>query len=272
MFFHIQKVIKYLISSLIIVLLVACNRATNQSTTGQIEDLQSKELLQGIWINEDTESPLMRILGDTIYYADKQSAPIAFKIIKDTLYTYGNDTASYKIDKQEPHLFWFHALSDNIVKLYKSEDPNDSILFIGRKLEVIPTYTEVIKRDSIVTFNNIRYRAYVYINPSKMKVVRTSYSEDGISMDNVYYDNVMHICVYEGKKSIYSSDITKQMFKGVIPADFMEQSILSEMQFTKVDREGFHFQGLFGIPESQVGYLANLIVDFNGKMIIAASK
>lgn len=33
-----------------------------------------------------------------------------------------------------------------------------------------------------------------------MKVVKTTYSEDGISMDNIYYDNVMHICVYEGKK------------------------------------------------------------------------
>ena len=35
------------------------------------------------------------------------------------------------------------------------------------------------------------------------------------SMDNVYYDNVMHICVYEGKKSLFASDITKQMFDKV---------------------------------------------------------
>lgn len=42
----------------------------------------------------------MRIEGDTIYYADSQSAPITFKIIRDTLYTYGNDTTYYKIDKQ----------------------------------------------------------------------------------------------------------------------------------------------------------------------------
>ena len=47
-----------------------------------------------------------------------------------------------------------------------------------------------------------------------------TYSEDGISMDNIYYDNVMHICVYEGKKSLYAKDITKQMFVDVIPTDF----------------------------------------------------
>ena len=51
------------------------------------------------------------------------------------------------------------------------------------------------EQDSVVNYNGTRYRAYVYINPSKMKVVKTSYTEEGMSMDNVYYDNVMHICM-----------------------------------------------------------------------------
>lgn len=55
-----------------------------------------------------------------------------------------------------------------------------------------------------------RYHGYVYINPSKMKVIRTSYSEDGIGVDNVYYDNVIHICVYKGKEMLYGEDITKR--------------------------------------------------------------
>lgn len=87
-----------------------------------------------------------------------------------------------------------------MIKLHKSEDANDSIYFVRQEL-VIPAYTEVTKRDSVVTYNGTRYRAYVYINPSKMRVIKTTYSEDGISMDNVYYDNVMHICVYEGKRA-----------------------------------------------------------------------
>ena len=70
------------------------------------EDSNAKEMLQGIWLDDETESPLMRVEGDTIFYADSQSAPIAFKIIRDTLYTYGNDTTYYKIDKQAEHLFY----------------------------------------------------------------------------------------------------------------------------------------------------------------------
>ena len=42
------------------------------------EDSNAKEMLQGIWLDDETESPLMRVEGDTIFYADSQSAPIAF--------------------------------------------------------------------------------------------------------------------------------------------------------------------------------------------------
>ena len=87
---------KYVAISLVAILLAACNSSKNpHSSSGQEEDLSAKELLQGIWLDDETESPLMRIEGDTIYYADSQSAPITFKIIRDTLYTYGNDTNYY---------------------------------------------------------------------------------------------------------------------------------------------------------------------------------
>ncbi len=235
------------------------------------EDSNAKEMLQGIWLDDETESPLMRVEGDTIFYADSQSAPIAFKIIYDTLYTYVNYTTYYKIDKQAEHIFWFHSITDNIIKLHKSEDFNDSLSFVREEV-VIPTYTEVTKRDSVVTYNGARYRAYVYINPSKMKVIKTTYSEDGISMDNVYYDNVMHICVYEGKKSLFASDITKQMFDKVVPEDFLVQAILSDTKFLKVDRNGFHYQAILAIPESSVYSIAELEISFDGTLTIASTK
>lgn len=263
---------KYIAISLIAILLLACNKSGKETQSSQQkEDLKAKELLQGIWVDDDADEPLMYVKGDTIYYADAQSAPITFKIVEDTLYTYGNDTTYYKIDKQAEHLFWFHSIADNAIKLHKSEDENDSLYF-ARRVTVIPTYTEVTKRDSIVIYDGIRYRAYVYINPSQMRVTKTTYSEDGLSMDNVYYDNVMHICVYEGKKSLFASDITKQMFNNVVPAEYLSQSILSDMRFTKVDRNGFHYLATLSIPESQIYSIVNLTVGFDGKLNISSSK
>ena len=263
---------KYVVLSLMVIFSVSCGGNKNPNFLElEEEDIAAKELLQGIWLDDETESPLMRVEGDTIYYADSQSAPITFKVMRDTLYTYGNDTAYYKIDKQAEHIFWFHSITDNIIKLHKSEDSNDSLSFVRREV-VIPTYTEVTKRDSVVTYNGTRYRAYVYINPTKIRVVKTTYSEDGISMDNVYYDNVMHICVYEGKKSLFASDVTKQMFAQVVPADFLSQAILSDTEFVKVDRNGFHYQAVLAIPESSVYSIAEIEVGFDGKLTITSTK
>lgn len=264
--------IKYIAISLLTVLLMACNNTQRQNSSEQNEDIKAKQLLQGIWLDDESDVPLMQIKGDTIYYADSQSAPIYFKVIKDTFYTYGNEQTRYQIDKQTEYTFSFHSLADNIVKLHKSEDPNDSLAFSGKPVEVIPTYTEVTKKDSVVTFDGIRYRAYVYINPSKIRVIKTIYSEDGISMDNIYYDNIMHICLYEGKKCLYASDITKQMFERVISTDFLQQAILSDMDFKGVDHKGFHYQAMVCIPESAVCNIVNLLISFDKKLIISANK
>lgn len=248
-----------------IVLFAACGSKQDAKPT---ENLTAKELLQGIWVDDETEMPLMRIEGDTIYYADPLSVPVTFKVIEDSLYVYGNETIAYKIDKQAEYSFWFHSLVDEIVKLHKSENAEDSLAFANRGVEVISTTPEVLKKDSVVMYKGTRYRGYVYINPSKMKVFKTSYSENGYSVDNVYYDNVIHICVYEGKKMLYGQDITKQMFADVFSEDFLNQTILADMNFTGVDNKGYHYQATLGIPESSVYNLVNMTIDFNNKISI----
>ncbi|MBP6065137.1 DUF4738 domain-containing protein [Bacteroides sp.] len=260
------------IAVLLVILLTACHSGKQQNSIQPDEDIHAKSSLQGIWIDSETDSPLMRIKGDTIYYSDPKNIPVYFKIIKDTLYTYGNELNRYQIDQQTEQVFWFHSYPDNIVKLYKSEEPNDSLAFSVKMLEEMPIYNEKTEKDSVIIYNGTRYRAYVYINPSKIKVIKTSYSEEGIGMDNIYYDNVMHICVYEGRKSLFASDITKQMFEHVIPTDFLTQSILSDMNFTGIDSKGYHYQAMLCIPESAVCNIANLTISFEGKLSITTAK
>ena len=101
-------------------------------------------------------------------------------------------------------------------------------------------------------YKGTRYRGYVYINPSKMKVIKTVYSDEGIGVDNVYYDNVIHICVYEGKKLLYGKDITKKVFATIFPEEVLNQTILSDMNFINVDGKGYHYEAMLRIPESSV--------------------
>ena len=89
-------------SAILIVLVVSLASCSNRQT-GEVsvkEDLIAKQLLQGIWVNDETEMPLMRIEGDTVYYANPQSAPVPFKVVHDTIYIYSNEPVAYKIDRQ----------------------------------------------------------------------------------------------------------------------------------------------------------------------------
>lgn len=245
------------------VLFACCTGKPKKAAVEEQEDLKAKEMFQGIWLSDDTEIPLMRVDGDTVYYADPQNVPVAFKIVHDTLYLCGNKVTAYKINMQTENSFSFYSLSDVLVKLHKSENPDDALVFAERKVEVIPTISEVIKKDSVVTHKGNRYHGYVYINPSKMKVIRTSYSEDGIGVDNVYYDNVIHICVYKGKEMLYGEDITKKMFASVLAPEILDQSILSDMDFLGVSEAGYLYRAALRIPESSVYNVVNLTIGFD---------
>ena len=109
---------KLVIELCCVIVLAACGNGKEQNTVE--EDSTAKALLQGVWIDDETELPLMHIEGDTIYYADPQNIPVSFKIIRDTIYVYGSNTVTYKIDRQTEYSFWFHSLADEIVKLHKS--------------------------------------------------------------------------------------------------------------------------------------------------------
>ncbi|WP_294617716.1 DUF4738 domain-containing protein [uncultured Bacteroides sp.] len=254
---------KLVIELCCVILLVACGIDKGQNVVE--EDTTAKTLLQGVWINDETELPLVRIEGDTIYYADPQNIPVSFKIVRDTMYVYGSHTVAYKIDRQTEYSFWFHSLADEIVKLHKSESPDDMLAFDNKEVEIIPT-TEVVKKDSIVMYKGTRYRGYVYINPSKMKVIRSSYSEGGISVDNIYYDNVIHICVYEGRRMLYGRDITKKIFSAIFPEDTLKQMILADMNFMGVNDKGYRYQATLCVPESSVYSLVDIAIGFDNQM------
>lgn len=249
---------KQLTTFLVAAFLFACGHPQPEASDEK-ENREAKLLLQGIWLDDDTETALMKIKGDTIYYPDADLAPVAFRIVGDSLIMEGTNTNSYKIEKQGEYIFWFHSAMGDLIRLHKTEDENDSLTFMHT--QEVPIYNDVIQKDSVVIYNNVRYRGYVYINPSRIKVIRPGVSTEGLSIDNVYYDNIIHICVYEGKKSLYAKDINKQMFQGIIPDEFLQWAILSDMDFLGVDATGFHYQATVCIPDGASCYLVNITVD-----------
>lgn len=256
-----------------LLMLTACTGKREAVSYHEEGDPVAMRMLQGIWTDAETDIPLLRVEGDSIYYADPQSLPVRFKVVHDSIYLFSTQSpVAYKIDKQSEWEFWFHAQSDDVVKLYKSEDVSDALFFRKQQVEVIASTPQVIRKDSVILYNGVRYRGYAYINPSSMKVMKTSYSEGGLAVENVYYDNVIHICVYEGKKLLYGQDVQKQLFASLFPDNYLSQTILSDMNFVAIDQHGFHYEATLGIPETQVYYLVHLTITPDKQLVMALDK
>ena len=264
-----RKLLKIFLLGGVILLFASCSqKPTNsfeqQESVSEKESKEAKALLQGIWINEETEELSFRAVGDTIFFPDTISQPTYFKIVKDSLVLESVRTR-YPIVKQLEHVFWFKNQNGDIVKLQKSDDPIHLFAFVQNRPQIL-SYTEVVKTDSVVFYDNQRYHWYLAINPTKYKVHSISYSDDGVSVDNVYYDNIMHISVFEGSKELFSSDFRKHQYNPMIPKQFLDKSVLSSMRFTGVDAQGLHFESTVCIPEGAACYKTDNIISFKGKL------
>ena len=224
-------------------------------------------MLQGIWVDEDEQDVAFKAKGDTIFYPDSTSQPVYFQIIADTLVLHGANEAKYPIVRQTRNLFVFRNQNGDEVRCVLSNDPDDASFFSSKRPLPI-NQNQLIKRDTVIDYNGERYHCYVQVNPTTYKVISPSYNDDGVEVDNVYYDNIVHLSVYKGAECLYSRDLRKEMFKGKVPAQFLAQSILSNVEFGKVDSKGFHFDTTVCIPDGASCYMFDVTIGFGGKSVI----
>ena len=245
-----------------VLLLVGCSGQQEQAMSE--EDLEAKALMQGVWADAETEDVSFRVAGDTIFYADSTSMPAYFKIVGDSL-TLSSGT-SYAIEKQTGHVFSFRNQNGDLITLHKLDEAEADSLFVTDTKPTVMTYTHQVKTDSTVSYNGARYHWYIAINPTRYKVVRRTFNDDGMEVENVYYDNIMHISVYNGAQCLYSSDFRKQQYNHLVPVKFLEEAVLANMEYSKADAAGLHFNATLCIPDGASCYLVETIISYKGQM------
>ena len=254
------------LSIIILLALALCscgNRSATVPVTEQDEDRDSKAMLQGFWVDDETEEAAVLVKGDTIFYSDSTSMPAYFRIVGDSLVLASGTT--YNIDRLTENLFWFRNQNGDLVKYRRSSNPEEDSTWV-HDIPHIMTYTHQVKTDSVVNYGGNRYHWYIAINPTKYKVVKHTYSDDGVEVDNVYYDNIMHISVYNGAQKVYSSDFRKSQYSKYVPADFLEQAVLGNMEFSSIDAEGLHFNATLCIPDGASCYLVATLTTYKGEL------
>lgn len=252
------------IGVIVVAVLLLGGCSGKQERVAQEEDREAKELLQGVWVDAETEELAFRIAGDTLFYADSTSMPACFRIIGDSLVlSFG---ASYAIEKQTPHIFSLRNQNGDLITYNKLDDDEADSVFVTDVKPAVMTYTHQVKSDSVVSYNGARYHWYIAINPTRYKVVRRAYNEDGIEVENVYYDNIMHISVYNGAQKLYSSDFRKQQFAELVPSAFLNEAVLANMEYSKADAAGLHFTATLCIPDGASCYQVETLVSYKGQM------
>ncbi|MCD8292015.1 MAG: DUF4738 domain-containing protein [Prevotella sp.] len=241
--------------------LMGCGNGSQKQEDTE-EDNDAEAMLEGIWIDANEGDVSFLVKGDTIYYPDSTSRAVCFQIIRDTLVLLGNNISKYKIIRQEEDVFEFENGNGDIMSLIKSDNPNDSLLFIHDNSIVINQNT-LIKRDTVVNYVDKRYHCYVQVNPTSYQVYKSSYNDDGLEVENVYYDNIVHISIYLGANGIFSKDFRKSDFTYAVPKQMFDQCILSDIVLDKLDDKGFNYQAQLGIPDSPSCFIAQFTISYD---------
>jgi hypothetical protein len=227
------------------------------------ENCEAKAMLQGVWLDSETDEPFFKAEGDTIFFADATSMPAYFRIVGDSI-EIGNST--YRVTLQTEHNFQFRNPGGDVVELMKrDEDDVEQPNFIGQPPQIIST-TEVVNLDSVVMYGGQRYHWYVTVNPTRYRVMRTAYTPDGIAVEKVYYDNIIHVSVFHNNQRLFTRDFNKQAYAADVPDDFLQQSILGNIAFDEVDAQGFHFNATVCIPDGESCYMIETLVSFDGQL------
>lgn len=254
---------------LCLMLFAACGgkKQADQSAMPK-EDRQAKQLMQGIWVTAGDEEPAFRVSGDSIFYPDSTSLPAHFMVIADTLVVEGGTVVKYPIVRQSDHLLEFKNPNGELIELMKSDNVEEALEYFETKQPVVLNQNRTIKRDTVLSYQGERYHCYVQVNPTTYKVIKTSVTDEGMEVANVYYDNTIHVAVFQGAVKKYSHDFKKHEFLKFVPNDHINQIILSDMILIKTDADGFHHQAQLCVPDSPSSYVVDVVVTADGKMVM----
>ena len=260
-----------LLSAIIVLtvsLLTAACTSNSKTDVKPEEDNDAKAKLQGTWISETDGDVMFTIKGDTLFYNDSLSAPVAFCVRHDSLIIRNHNEVRYPIIRLNSTQFYFINADGDEVDLIKGE--NAPALEKGEYKGAIDlNQGRKIKRDSVVTYNGKRYHAYTQVNPTSYKVYHQSTNNDGMTVETVFYDNIVFIALYDGVNKVFGQNIHKKDLSGVVPAAYLEKAVLSDILIQGDSKDGVRFVAILSVPDTYTNYRVNIDITPSGKKIIS---
>ena len=97
-------------------------------------------------------------------------------------------------------------------------------------------------------------------------MVQHTLNDDGLDVENVYYDNIIHLSIFKGSQQLFSRDFRKQQYESKVNPQFLGQAILNDITYDHADAAGMHFHVSLCTPGAASCYLIEHVVSYDGKM------
>lgn len=231
-------------------------------------DTEAMRLFEGVWYDVDESQVSFRVSGDSIFYPYDKYEPVSFYIKENMLCLVGSRVQKLEIVKQSEHIFQFKNSNGDLVKLRKMQGEMEEDVFDSAQDFDTEINQELIKKDTIVSVGDKKWHCYVQVNPTTYKVLRMVYKDNGVGGEQAYYDNIIHLAVYEGNNKLFSKDLFKKDFSAFVPEGVLEQSVLNDLVYVGSDSEGVKFQADIRRPEASDAYLLIVYVTRTDMKII----
>lgn len=240
---------------------------TDESVEAQ-EDIEAKNKLQGTWKNDLEGDYVFSFKGDSIYFTDSVSVPALFCVINDTLIVKSNKPVKYAIKSLNSTQFVFINMNGDEVELVKDEAVDLST--IGQRSLAVTNVNQgkTIKKDSVMTVGNHKYHVYTQVNPTTFKVFQQTTNDDGLNVEQIFYDNIVYVGVFDGGQKIFGQDFSKKSFEKKVPDSYLSNAILSEITMDKATTEGINLTAILAIPNSSTTFHVNILISPEGKLTL----
>ena len=86
-------------------------------------------------------------------------------------------------------------------------------------------------QDTIVRTDLGYFQSKVHVETTSDQVIKSTYNDDGVEVDNMYLDNVALVNLLNHDKLVFSHNFRKQEFQSLISKDFLEKSILRSLLY-----------------------------------------
>lgn len=256
-----------IVSLMIMTVILACG-AGKEDNSAREEDHEAKKQLQGTWINDLEGNEIFTASGDSIFFNDSLGTPAPFYINNDTLYIEYHETAKYKIKTLNSSRFVFiNALGDE-TELVKSEQA--TALNKGEHRGVVTVNQgQRVKADTLMTLGLKHLHAYTQVNPTESKVFVQTENNDGLSIESVYYDNLITVMLYDGGRNVFKKHFSKNDFAEFVPKEYLAKAILSEIFIEGTVEDGVRYVAVITIPNSSTNYRVNIDISVMGKKTLS---